>query len=97
MSEFVESIARAIEDHEGETEAPCSAHEAYARLKECCERAESIGKLTAACMKELWSGVKDKDEGVVHEYAHQLNIIGKNAAAAYAELASVAALSETVE
>lgn len=99
MSEknFVMQIVDAINDHAGETEAPRSAHEAYALLKQLVEIAETTAGKTDKLLKELWNGVKEKDTAVVQAFARELSTVGRSAAAAYAELSTVAMLAENVE
>lgn len=99
MSEtsFVTQIVDAINYHAGETEAPRSAHEAYAILKQLVETAEATAGKADKLLKELWNGVKEKDDAVVQAFARELSSVGRGAAAAYVQLSSVAMLAEHVE
>lgn len=88
------AIIKAIDGHTGETEPPRSGYEAYAMLKQRIEDAEKICGRTKDLMKDLWSGVKESSPEVIAAHARELATVGRQSAVAFAEAATVAALTE---
>lgn len=67
-----------------------SPYESYSLLQEALERKEAAAKELKDCMKELWTAVKDKNDGAITAYLGEIERVARESAMAWIRVAALA-------